>query len=164
MKNMHPEIATRKPSVSRLKSATAKAVTISSEELVTLEPLAGGGGLPLVVRPNLPHIDLAAWVRSNRALVEEALPKHGGVLFRGFGLGDLEDFQRFLDALSVELMHYMESATPRTPLADKIYTSTEYPPNQTIALHNELSTSTTFPRKVWFLCVEPAEPAQRDQT
>lgn len=53
-------------------------------------------------------------------------------------------------------MEYTEGATPRTKLGDSIYTSTEYPPDQTIALHNELNYVTMWPMKILFFCVIPA--------
>jgi alpha-ketoglutarate-dependent taurine dioxygenase len=59
-------------------------------------------------------------------------------------------------------MQYTEGATPRTELGDKVYTSTEYPADEAIALHNELTYVTTWPAKIWFCCLQPAE--QRGET
>jgi alpha-ketoglutarate-dependent taurine dioxygenase len=81
----------------------------------------------------------------------------GGILFRGFGLSDHFDFDRFLNAIKLPRMHYMEGATPRTELREKVYTSTEYPSDQYIALHNELNYVVTWPMKIFFFCVQAAE-------
>ena len=67
-----------------------------------------------------------------------------------------DDFEDALKSMSVELMHYMEGATPRVQLSENIYTSTEYPPNHSIELHNELSYVTTWPGRIWFFCVTPS--------
>jgi alpha-ketoglutarate-dependent taurine dioxygenase len=41
-------------------------------------------------------------------------------------------------------------------VSGKIYTSTEYPADQSIFLHNENSYQATFPLKIFFRCVTPA--------
>jgi alpha-ketoglutarate-dependent taurine dioxygenase len=59
-------------------------------------------------------------------------------------------------------MKYMEGATPRTELKEKIYTSTEYPADHRIALHNELTYTLTWPMKISFFCVQA--PSERGET
>lgn len=141
----------------RRKTVEPKGINLSQGELVKLGYLRTDETLPRLVQPALDGVELSAWVRSHREWLEETLPQDGALLFRGFGLKGLDDFEEFVAATGVELMQYMESATPRTELKDKIYTSTEFPADQTIALHNELSTLNTFPLKVWFFCVQPSE-------
>jgi alpha-ketoglutarate-dependent taurine dioxygenase len=141
----------------RRKTVEPKGINLSQGELVKLSYLRPDGTLPRLVLPALDGVELSTWVKSHRGLIEETLHRDGALLFRGFDLRGLDDFQEFIAATGVELMQYMESATPRTELKDKIYTSTEFPADQTIALHNELSTLNTFPLKVWFFCVQPAE-------
>jgi alpha-ketoglutarate-dependent taurine dioxygenase len=53
-------------------------------------------------------------------------------------------------------MHYVEGATPRTQVNEYVYTSTEFPADHQIALHNELSYVTSWPMKILFLCLQPA--------
>lgn len=139
------------------KTARPKVVTVSQQQLVSMGQLHPDQPLPLVIRPSVPNLDLCAWVRSNRDLVETELLKHGAILFRGFALSTAEDFERFIEALSLELMKYMESSTPRVKVSDKVYTSTEFPAQETIALHSELSAAQTFPMKVVFFGHTPAE-------
>ncbi|MGH9852256.1 MAG: TauD/TfdA family dioxygenase, partial [Blastocatellia bacterium] len=83
--------------------------------------------------------------------------KRGGILFRGFGTDTPSDFERFLKSIPVQLMHYMEGATPRAELGEKVYTSTSFPHDQYISIHNELCYVTTWPMKIWFFCAKPAE-------
>ncbi|HEU4326186.1 MAG TPA: TauD/TfdA family dioxygenase [Roseiflexaceae bacterium] len=138
------------------KTARPKVVTVSQQQLVDIGYLLPGQTLPLVIRPNVPGLDICAWVESNRELVESELLKHGAVLFRGFALRTTEDFERFTDSLQLAPMKYMESSTPRVQVSSKVYTSTEFPAEETIALHSELSAATTFPMKVIFFAHTPA--------
>ncbi len=115
------------------------------------------GPLPLVIEPNVDGLDLPFWVRANLKWIEQQLLKHGAILWRGFDVGSQSDFEKFLSSVDAPLMNYVEGATPRTSLGGNVYTSTEFPANQSIALHNELSYVVTFPMKVWFLCLQPAD-------
>jgi amino acid adenylation domain-containing protein len=146
----------------RFTNVKPKAVSVSQKSLVKTGFLGDGQRLPLVVEPGLSFTDLAGWARSNRELVESVLLQHGGILFRGFDIASRERFAEFLEAISLPLMRYSEGATPRTELGNRIYTSTEYPPDQSIALHNELTYVISWPMKIAFCCVQPAE--QRGET
>jgi hypothetical protein len=42
-------------------------------------------------------------------------------------------------------------------VSGNIYTSTDYPPDQSIFLHNEQSYNVTFPLRIFFFCTQPAE-------
>ncbi|HVF47582.1 MAG TPA: TauD/TfdA family dioxygenase [Pyrinomonadaceae bacterium] len=54
-------------------------------------------------------------------------------------------------------MSYIGGASPRIKLDAGVYNSTEYPPELTLPLHNELSYSSSFPRYLYFFCeIEPA--------
>ena len=150
------EISKNRPPVVGRRDLQRKAVSLLPEDLVTTEYLQPEQTLPLVIKPSAGKIQLAEWVKNNMPLIEARLRTHGGILFRGFDLCGLADFQEVVKATSVQLMHYAESATPRTELADKFYTSTEFPPGHTIALHNELTYVSAWPMKIWFFCVTPA--------
>jgi alpha-ketoglutarate-dependent taurine dioxygenase len=128
----------------------------SYEDLVTFSTLNPADTLPLVIQPNFKSLSLMNWVKNNVDLIEAKLLEHGGILFRGFGLSTQMHFEQTLLALSIPLMHYMEGATPRTELGDRIYTSTEFPPERAISIHNELCYVTTWPMKILFYCVTPA--------
>jgi alpha-ketoglutarate-dependent taurine dioxygenase len=141
----------------RRKSVTPKTLSLAEQDIVTTSSLPGGGPLPLVVQPNLDGVNLFAWAASNLEFIASKLLQHGGLLFRGFAISDHTHFDQFLDAIGLPRMHYMEGATPRVELADKVYTSTEYPSDQHIALHNELNYVITWPMKIFFFCVTAAE-------
>jgi alpha-ketoglutarate-dependent taurine dioxygenase len=144
----------RKAGADRLRSIQPRAVGLSEERLVvTGPPLRPGDLLPLVVRPAVESVDLAAWAGEHGDLIERWLLEHGGILLRGFGLGTVAAFDRFIHAVSSDLLEYKERSTPRTQLEGRIYTSTEYPAHQHITFHNEFSYSLTWPMKIAFCCL-----------
>lgn len=134
-----------------------KAVDVSATSLVEWSPMSEGQTLPLVARPTVPGVDLIDWVAKEKALINEKLLVHGGILFRGFTLASTADFEKLVDALSSgSLLHYTYRSTPRTNVEGKIYTSTEYPHDQHIPLHNEMAYSRSWPLKIWFYSVTAA--------
>jgi len=137
-------------------------LNVTRDQLVTMELVSGGGPLPLVIRPAVEGLDLVTWIRSHRELVEPLLLKHGGILFRNFGVSSPEVFEQFVVACSDQLLPYRERSSPRTQVNDHVYTSTDYPADQSIFLHNENSYQHTWPMKIFFYCHEP--PAQGGET
>jgi alpha-ketoglutarate-dependent taurine dioxygenase len=106
--------------------------------------------LPLLIKPNSSRTSLVEWVRSNCPLLEKLLLECGAILFRDFAISETEEFEKLVAALSGNLLDYTYRSTPRTLVSGKIYTSTEYPPHQTIPLHNENSYTQNWPMKIWF--------------
>jgi alpha-ketoglutarate-dependent taurine dioxygenase len=49
---------------------------------------------------------------------------------------------------------YVEGSTPRSALGEDVFTSTDYPAAQVIALHNENSDARTWPRYLLFGCMQ----------
>lgn len=115
-----------------------------------------GHPLPLVVEPGDGVISLEAWAGGQRDWIEAQLLKHGAILFRGFGVKSVDEFEHFILSLAGELLDYSYRSTPRSRVSGKIYSSTEYPADQWIPQHNEVSYSTNWPLKIWFHCVTPA--------
>lgn len=134
-----------------------KSASFSQEDLVKTGLLPDGGNLPLVVTPAVEGVDLVAWVGNNRDLIQQALYKHGGVLFRGFNLSEIGSFEQFTKAASQELLEYKERSSPRSQVSGNIYTSTDYPSHQHIFFHNENSYQHAWPMKLFFYCVIPAQ-------
>lgn len=106
--------------------------------------------LPLLVQAGAPNTGLAHWIASNRDQLNASLRKHGGILFRGFAVESPREFEEVIATVSGRLLDYTYRSTPRTIVSGKIYTSTEYPPHQTIPLHNENSYTREWPMKIWF--------------
>src|SRR5262245_28035928 len=146
--------APRKSPRQTLKSGTRKAVTISPADLVRTERLEGKG--PVVFTPGVAGVNIVEWARSKSDVVEMHLYQAGALLFRGFRHKGISDFEEFIAALSIKVLDYHYRSTPRHLVKGKIYTSTEYPANQRIPLHNENSYTNEWPGRIWFYCAEPA--------
>ena len=130
--------------------------TVAPEQLVSTGFLLPGSGLPLVLRPMMDEVDLPDWARLNQQFLEEQLLKYGALLFRGFSVKTAADFSNVCRAISGDLLEYRERSSPRSSVAENIYTSTDYPPDQSIFPHNEHSYSLTFPLRLYFFCETPA--------
>jgi alpha-ketoglutarate-dependent taurine dioxygenase len=129
-----------------------------SDPAVRVRPLIEGSSLPLLVEGNAaatPHL-LANWAAENQAQLDGWLHQAGGVLLRGFGLETAEDFRRVAVAILPDLKAYVGGDSPRSRVADGVYTSTEFPPHLEIGLHNELSYSTWWPERLLFFCQVPS--------
>jgi alpha-ketoglutarate-dependent taurine dioxygenase len=73
----------------------AQNVEITTSGLVEQTFLFAGKQLPLVFKPNMAGVDLVTWAEANRELIENAILKHGALLFRGFDIPSPQYFQRF---------------------------------------------------------------------
>lgn len=125
---------------------------ISSADLVEITLSENPGNLPVMIRPAANGVDPFAWIREHTVPLNRLLQQHGAVLLRGFGLGSVQDFHGLLDATGVKLMNYIEKATPREKVSGQVYTSTVFPPEHRIALHNELSYVRQWPGRIAFFC------------
>lgn len=134
-----------------------RAVTVSPEKLVNEACLREGVMLPLVIQPAVEGINLERWVRDNREGVEHRLRRHGAILFRNFNVATIERFDNFVARAADDVLEYRERSSPRSQLKGTVYTSTDYPPDQRIFLHNEHSYSKTFPLKLFFGCIRAAQ-------
>lgn len=139
------------------KGTKRKLVRLSPEELVTTGYLNGGQRFPLVMQPQATNVDLPEWGENNRSYIEGELMKRGAILFRGFNLKSVAEFERFVRAVSGEALEYSERSSPRSQISGHIYTSTDYPPDKSIFLHNEQSYNLRFPLKIFFFCVQAPE-------
>jgi alpha-ketoglutarate-dependent taurine dioxygenase len=146
-------------SFAKFKKARPKPVALPQEELVTSSYLGDrqdGQGMPLVLRPAMPGIDLADWAGANRERIERDLFRHGAILFRGFDVSSSQDFERFASSLCPGLFGEYGDL-PREEVSARVYTSTPYPPDKTILFHNESSHLHRWPLKQFFFCVKPSE-------
>lgn len=113
--------------------------------------------LPLIIEPAVPGAGLASWVRDRREMINEMLLGYGALLFRNFRERSTEEFQECAQALSLDLLDYSERSSPRSQVQGRVYTSTEYPADQVIYLHNENSYQRAWPLKILFFCVTAPE-------
>jgi alpha-ketoglutarate-dependent taurine dioxygenase len=102
-------------------------------------------------------VDIVDWARGHRDWIRENTRRFGGLLFRGFRLGPASELEALIGAVSGEVLSYENRSTPRRRVSGNIYTSTEFPADQSIPLHNEMSYTRPWPMKIWFHCVQPAD-------
>lgn len=129
---------------------------VSLDHLVHVAPLSADTRLPLVISPALAGLDLRGWAAGRRATVDAWLCEHGAVLCRGFDPGGVAGFAELVRELAGDALEYRERSSPRSRVGDKVYTSTDYPADQQIAMHNENSYQQTWPLRLFFLCDTPA--------
>ena len=137
----------------KLPNIRRRQVDSSPTSLVRVEPMFPDRAIPMVVRPAVDGVNLNRWVEDDPAAVRELVDRHGAVLFRGFGVTDVEDFERFVELTSDgPALDYKDRSTPRETRGSKVYTSTVYPADQTIRPHNEGTYWITWAMKLFFCC------------
>jgi alpha-ketoglutarate-dependent taurine dioxygenase len=114
--------------------------------------------LPLIgtAEQQISHDQVEAWFRSNKDKILELLYAHGALLFRGFGVSSPEQFRSIAAVFCDKLGDYVGGNSPRTQVASNVFTSTEYPKEEKISMHNEASYLKEMPRTILFFCATPA--------
>ncbi|MDQ3918842.1 MAG: TauD/TfdA family dioxygenase [Acidobacteriota bacterium] len=144
---MRPERPVINPGVAR-----RKPLSVSPEELVETK-LPEGKTLPLIVRPAVAALNLLDWAAGHTDFVEAKVLEHGGLLFRDFGVRSAAEFEQFIRITAGEPLEYRERSSPRSQVgAGNVYTSTDYPADQPIYLHNENSYQGKWPLRLFFYC------------
>ncbi len=131
---------------------------VASPLQLSIRPLLSNGGmLPLLVQAPQAGVELLQALGEIRPLVDAHLLTAGGILFRGFEVGDAERFRAFAAGFGHNLLNYEFGSTPRSNITQGVYTSTEYPAHQRIPLHNEQAYTREWPMKIWFYSMIAAE-------
>ncbi|MEM7198649.1 MAG: amino acid adenylation domain-containing protein [Planctomycetota bacterium] len=146
----------------RLRRASARpAAAAAAAPLVrTGAAVAGrtgaGATMPFCIEAVSADADLLAWASTERAAVAAAIQSHGAVLFRGGPFHREETFEALGRALVGEL-YGDYGDLPRASASGRVYGSTPYPADRAIRFHNESSHLTSWPTRILFGCVVPAE-------
>jgi alpha-ketoglutarate-dependent taurine dioxygenase len=109
------------------------------------------------VEPTAAGLDARDWLAGSGDTLSKLRDEHGAVLLRGFGRLDADGLSQLATAMSGELLDYTNRSTPRTRVNGKVFTSTEYPADQTIPMHNESSYADAWPDTLFFGCMIPAD-------
>ncbi|MFJ2231454.1 non-ribosomal peptide synthetase [Streptomyces halstedii] len=122
-------------------------------------------GLDLEMSPGKPPIlrvmeavagdRLRAWTDEHRGALEAALLTHGAVLIRGLGVRDAAALARVAEPMSGEIVPETEAFARRRPLGGPVVSSLEWPPDQAMCMHHELSYGLEFPRLLTIGCFTP---------
>jgi alpha-ketoglutarate-dependent taurine dioxygenase len=99
-----------------------------------------------------PGSRLEVLLRERKPALLEALRRSGALLFRGFPVHSAQEFAECAASLSTPLLEYRERSSPRSALGDRVYTSTDYPSDQSIGFHNENSYQASWPRHLFLHC------------
>jgi alpha-ketoglutarate-dependent taurine dioxygenase len=79
------------------------------------------------------------------------LTQEKGLVLRGFGVTP-DRLDEVLDLLLPNRLAYVHGNSPRTKVGSNVYTSTEYPQEFTISMHNEMSYAHAWPARLAFYC------------
>ncbi|MDB9527415.1 TauD/TfdA family dioxygenase [Oscillatoria sp. CS-180] len=139
-----------------LSRSRRRAVRVSRQTLVTQRSLQAGQSLPQLIQPTVSGVDAIAWASHHRSQLLQTLTETGGILLRGFAIHTVDSFEQLMRAICESLLDYSYRSTPRTEISGKVYTSTEYPAELTIPLHNEMAYTNCWPLKIAFCCLQPA--------
>lgn len=141
-----------------LGSVRRRPIPRATADLVVIRDLSAGCYLPGLAEPAVPGVALAAWISRCRDLVLAELARRGALLFRGFHVESAAALASVAGACATStLMSYSERSSPRRPVGGGVYTSTEYPASKAIFMHNENAYAHTWPRRLCFSCVTPAQ-------
>ncbi|MEU6970537.1 TauD/TfdA family dioxygenase [Kitasatospora aureofaciens] len=135
---------------------TRKPVSARAEALVAVEPLFEGTRM-VSCTPTVALLDAREWLAGSGTMLRRLRDEYGAVLLRGFSPLDADGLGELATAMSGGLLDYNNRSTPRTRVSGNVFTSTEYPADQTIPLHNEMSYTDAWPDTLFFACVVPAE-------
>src|SRR5215813_1421879 len=79
-------------------------ISVTDQSLIRISALDAGQSLPVVIQPDFEGVDLIAWAAKQRELIEDHLRRAGAILFRNFRIGFAGEFERFIQAMSGELL------------------------------------------------------------
>jgi alpha-ketoglutarate-dependent taurine dioxygenase len=133
-----------------------KFIQVTTESMVEMAPLDQNRGFPILCQPKISEVKLSDWAGVNLERIRSVLMTRGAILFRGFQIDGARGFEELIKIVSGNPIEYNYASTPRRHLGGNIYTSTEYPADQAIPLHNEMSYARSWPGHIWFFCDQPA--------
>jgi len=108
--------------------------------------------MPFMVSREAGGAGIEELIRSERASLRKILGERGAILLRGFPIGGVDGFDAVVRALSGPPLTYSERSSPRSTIKGQVYTSTDYPPDEEIFLHNENSYQAAWPLTLYFYC------------
>ncbi|MES4903975.1 MULTISPECIES: TauD/TfdA family dioxygenase [unclassified Streptomyces] len=114
-------------------------------------------GKPAIVRvtESAAYGRAAEWIGERKAALEAVLLEHGAVLIRGLGVRDAAALGRVGERMSGAVMPEREAFARRRPLGGPVVSSLEWPPDQPMCMHHELSYALEFPRLLTIGCFTP---------
>ncbi|NJM65766.1 MAG: amino acid adenylation domain-containing protein [Acaryochloris sp. RU_4_1] len=137
-------------------SIKPQSIRLDADQLIQNSFLHSNAAFPLVIQSGVDALDIVDWAKAHHPFLESKLLHHGAVLFRGVGIDSATAFETLAVAICPRL--YGEYGDlPRQDVSGKIYGATPYPANQAILFHSESSHLQSWPQKIWFCCLQPAQ-------
>jgi alpha-ketoglutarate-dependent taurine dioxygenase len=99
---------------------------------------------------------LKDWLAENRQAVLDRLAERGGLLFHGWTVAGVTDFEAAAIAMFGSLLSNAGNNAPRQRRGGKVYTASEFPSTEEIPLHNEMSYRQRYPLYIAFYCMRAA--------
>jgi alpha-ketoglutarate-dependent taurine dioxygenase len=96
--------------------------------------------------------DVASWVAEHRSALRAAVTEYGSLLVRGLGLSGATEAETVFRPLG-SLMTEREAFAPRRRYAEGVYSSSQWPSNQPMCMHHELSYALEVPGLMLFACL-----------
>ncbi|MEE1790667.1 TauD/TfdA family dioxygenase [Streptomyces sp. BE308] len=116
--------------------------------------------VPLVITPENAGVEASSAglfeVVSDTSAISDQLVKEKALIFRGFGVTE-DELEKIMNELLPNRLAYVHGNSPRTKVGKNVYTSTEYPQEFTISMHNEMSYAHQWPARLLFFCQQAAE-------
>ncbi|MFM9445931.1 TauD/TfdA family dioxygenase [Streptomyces acidiscabies] len=112
--------------------------------------MSGGNEIPVVEAAT----DGPEWLRENADALRSAALEQGAVLVRGLRMSRHADAAAASRALTSELMTEVEGFAPREALPGGVYSSSEWPADQPMCMHHELSSAPRYPQWLVFSCLK----------
>lgn len=111
---------------------------------------------PVVMTPATDSVktaeSLAQALGRHQAEVKAMLHEKGTLLIRDFDLIGAKEFNKVASTLLTSQFDYTLGDSPRSRIEKNIYSSTDYPSEYSISLHQEMSYSKVRPNYVCFFC------------
>ena len=114
----------------------------------------GGNIFPVGAIASVEQKNLPVFLKENADAIDTALATSGAVLFRGFDVPTVEDFDSAVQAYGATNFPYRESLSNavRVNLTERVFTANEAPPDVSIFLHHEMAQTPIYPSKLFFYC------------
>ncbi|GAA2711227.1 MULTISPECIES: amino acid adenylation domain-containing protein [Streptomyces] len=137
--------------------ATATAAPRTTDAAAPFDVVRTEGRPAVLVLDGPAPADPAAWAAEHRARLQATVAEHGALLVRGLGLTDARSVGRVGRALLHEVMTEREGFATRQTLAEGVYSSSEWPADQPMCMHHELSYAREVPGTLLFACLSAPE-------
>lgn len=126
---------------------------------VTESTLSPSELMPLILQPAAPGLRLVDWTRDRKDELQARLLRHGAILFRGFEIVAISEFEQWASLLVTGELFGEYNDLPHEQ--GKIYGTTPYPPDKAILFHNESSHMHRWNAHQFFYCIQPSQTGGR---